>query len=323
MKEAIRLGIIGNGRIAHKFVEEARHVSGVVIEDVYGINERTLSEFASRHRIANYALNLEEFLGRVDCVYVASPHLTHYGYAKKALEAHKHVLCEKPMSLSTSEVDELFELSRKQGCVLLEAIKTAFCPGFLELVPFAKSGIIGDIKYVNASFTKLVEPGVREVKRDMAGGSMTELSSYPLLAAVKLLGTGYRNMTFCSYVDKANDVDMFTKADLVYDKAVATCCMGLGVKTEGELIVAGTKGYILVRSPWWKTESYEVRFEDPLDKMVYSFEFEADGLRYELREFVSMISKGELQTKTLTAEETRAIISVIEKYRVSPDIYFI
>lgn len=323
MKKAIRLGIIGNGRIAHKFVEEARHVSGVVISDVFGINERTLANFALRHGLANYTTSLEDFLGRVDCAYIASPHLSHYEYAKRSLEAHKHVLCEKPMSFSTAEVDELYKLSNKQGCVLMEAIKTAFCPGFLELVPLAKSGIIGEIKYVNASFTKLVEPGVREVQKALGGGSMTELSSYPLLAAVKLLGTEYRKASFCSYIDKDNDVDMFTKIDLLYDKAVATCCVGLGVKTEGELIISGTKGYILVKSPWWKTQSFEARFEDPNDRREYSFEFEADGLRYELREFVNLITGEALQTHKLTKDETKAIIGVIEKYRASQDISLI
>jgi len=323
MEEAIRLGIIGNGRIANKFVAEARHVSGVAIKGVYGINERSLSDFATRHGIEYRTTNLEDLLGRVDAVYIASPHLTHYEYARKALEARKHVLCEKPMCLSAAEVDELYKLSRRQGCVLLEAIKTAFCPGFLGLVPLAKSGIIGDIKHVSASFTKLVEPGVREVQRELAGGSMTELSSYPLLAAMKLLGTGYRKASFCSYMDRADDVDMFTKVDLIYDKAVATCCVGLGVKTEGELIISGTKGYILVRSPWWKTQSFEARFEDPSDKRGYSYEFEADGLRYELREFIRMIEEGNLQSDMLRWEETIAIAGVIEKYRGCPDISFI
>lgn len=323
MERAIKLGIIGNGRIADKFAAEARHVSGVVIACVYGRNERTLSDFALRHGIADHSTSFDDFLCRVDCVYIASPHLTHYEYAKKALEARKHVLCEKPMCLSAAEVDELARLSRKQGCVLLEAIKTAFCPGFLGLVPLAKSGIIGDIKHVSASFTKLVEPGVREVQRELAGGSMTELSSYPLLAAMKLIGTDYRKASFCSYMDRANDVDMFTKVDLIYDKAVATCCVGLGVKTEGELIISGTKGYILVKSPWWKTQSFEARFEDPLDKRGYSYEFEADGLRYELMEFIRMIEEGNLQSDMLRWEETIAIAGVIEKYRSCTDISLI
>lgn len=323
MKETIRLGIIGNGRIASKFVAEARHVSEVVIEGVFGVNERSLSDFASKYGISYQTTALEDLLERVDSVYIASPHLTHYEYARKALEARKHVLCEKPMCLSTAEVDKLHLISREQRCVLLEAIKTAFCPGFLALVPLAKSGIIGDIKHVSASFTKLVEPGVREVRRELAGGSMTELSSYPLLAAMKLLGTEYRNASFCSYMDRIGGVDMFTKADLLYDKAIATCCIGLGVKTEGELIISGTMGYILVKSPWWKTQSFEARFEDPEDKRVHIYEFEADGLRYELREFVRMIEEGELETKMLGWEDTKAIASVIEKYRSCPDISFI
>ncbi len=322
MEKAVRMGIIGNGRIAHKFVEEARHVSGIVIEDVFGRNEQSLAQFSSMHRIGRHTMNLDELLGRVDCVYIATPHLTHYDYAKRSLEARKHVLCEKPMCLSTTEADDLYRLSRKQGCILLEAIKTAFCPGFIGLVPLAKSGIIGDVKYVSASFTKLVEPGAREVQRNLGGGSVTELSSYPLLAAVKLLGADYRKASFCSYMDDANDVDLFTKIDLVYDKAAATCCVGLGVKTEGEMIVSGTKGYILVNSPWWKTSGYELRFEDPHEKRIYSSEFEADGLRYELREFVSMIKGGRMQTNLLTEEEAKAIIGVIEKYRGSPDITY-
>ena len=80
--------------------------------------------------------------------------MSHYGYIKQSLLAGKHVLCEKPMVLKKAEAIELFALAKELNLVLLEAIKTAFAPGFIRLVSLAKSGLIGEIKNVDATFTK-------------------------------------------------------------------------------------------------------------------------------------------------------------------------
>lgn len=310
----LKLGIIGYGRIANRFIVESKYVSGVNVESVYGPNPDSLKKFADKHKLAFYETDQDKFLDKVDAVYIASPHLTHYEYIKNALNRGKHVLCEKPMVLSEKEAKEVYELAIKKKLVLLEAIKTAYAPGFIRLVSVAKSGLIGQIKNVDATFTKLVDGNIRELQAHTAGGSMTELATYPLLAIIKLLGTNFDDIDYYSFMDEEKNIDLFTKINLTYDKAIASAKVGLGVKSEGDLIISGTKGYVYVPSPWWKTEYFEVRYEDFSRNKKHYYKFEGDGLRYELAEFVSMIHKEYYQTYKLMPNDSVAINSIIKKY---------
>ena len=99
----------------------------------------------------------------------------------------KHVLCEKPLALTVSEVKEMYQLAENKGLVLKEAIKTAYCPAFSHLITVVKSGVIGNIKDIDVSFTKLCSGNIRELDAGQAGGSVTELASYVLLPIFKIL----------------------------------------------------------------------------------------------------------------------------------------
>jgi choline-phosphate cytidylyltransferase len=166
----LKLGLIGYGRIANRFIIESKYVSGVNVQGVYGHNAESLKKFADKHELAFYETDQDEFFDKVDAVYSASPHLTHYDYIKSALNKGKHVLCEKPMVLSEEEAKEVYGLAIDKKLVLLEAIKTAYAPGFIRLVSVAKSGLIGQIKNIDATFTKLVDGNIRELKANNAGG---------------------------------------------------------------------------------------------------------------------------------------------------------
>jgi predicted dehydrogenase len=196
----------------------------------------------------------------------------------------------------------------------MEAIKTAYCPCFEHLRAIAKSGKIGLIKDIEATFTKLVSSG-RELEESMAGGAINELGSYVFLPIIKLLGTNYKKAEFYSY--KRDGVDLFTKGMLVFPKATASVKVGLGVKSEGELIISGTNGYIYVPAPWWKTEYFEVRYEDPGQIEKYFYKFGGDGLRYELTDFVNLINSDDKSNRKFTRDESVAIAGLIEKYHTS------
>ena len=268
----LKMGVVGNGRIADRFIQESKYVSGIDIEFVFGRNEEQLKSFVKKFELKDYYTNYQEFLNQVDAVYIATPHKTHYEYAKQALLNKKHVLCEKPMTLSKKEAIELFEIAEKNNIIFQEAIKTAYTPCFNKLVNIAKSGVIGQIKDVTATFTKLInDKSLREFNKEMGGGSVTELGSYPLCAIVKLLGTDVKNINFSTINDEKTGVDIFTKINLDYGNATATSIVGIGVKREGDLVIAGTKGYIYVPAPWWKTEYFEIKFEVQHLQNIYGY----------------------------------------------------
>lgn len=312
--DVIKLGVVGSGRIANRFIPESKYVSGVNVQGVFGRNLESVKNFAEKHELDFYSINYDEFLKQIDAVYIASPHLTHYQYVKKALENNKHVLCEKPLVLNEEQAIELFKLSEMKKLVLMEAIKTAYAPGFIRLIALAKSGIIGNIKAVDATFTKLTSGDVRELNKSTAGGSVTELATYPLLAIIKLLGDELKDIQYYSHFDRDKNVDVYTRINMLYKNSIATASIGLGVKSEGSLTISGTEGYIYVPSPWWKTEYFEVKFENFNNNKKYFYKFEEDGLRYEIAEFISLINNKTKESYKFTHEESIKIIKIIEKF---------
>lgn len=309
----IRIGVIGTGRIAERFVPEAKYVSGVIVHSVYNPHIDSAKSFAEHFELDLYSDDLEAFLKSVDAVYVASPHETHYEYAKIALEHHKHVLCEKPLAFSKIEAEELFRLAHRNNRVLLEAIKTAYCPGFAQLVGVARSGAIGQIRDVEACFTRLTPDNLRETTDTEYGGGFTEFGSHTLLPIMKLMGTDYEEIRFDSILAE-NGIDLYTKASFKYKNGFALSKSGVGVKSEGQLIIAGTKGYILAESPWWLTQSFEVRYEDPNKRDKYFVKFLGQGLRYEISDFAYMINGHQGRSYKFTEEESIAIAGVMETF---------
>lgn len=315
----MRMGMIGNGRIAARFLKESKYVSGVEIVGVYNPRGESAEAFALKHELEFSTSNIDDFYSKIDVVYIASSHGTHYDYIKESLLRNKHVLCEKPICLNKEQAKELYYLAESLGLVLLEGIKTAYCPGFSHLCNVAKSGSIGKIIDVEASFTMLKNGDLRELNPANDGGSVNELASYPMLAITKLLGGDFTDIRF--YSRKRNGIDEFTKCMIQYNKATASFKVGLRAKTEGSLVITGTKGYIYVPAPWWKTSYFELRFENPELNQRHFYLFNGDGLRYELSEFVSMIHSKTLKNYKLLPKDSINITKVIDLFHEGSKVY--
>lgn len=175
-------------------------------------------------------------------LHISPPHETHYAYIKEALEHGKHVICEKPLALKKKQAEEVYAYAKDKGLILFEAIKTAYCPGFQKLLEIACSGTIGNIRNVEACFTKLENTKKRELTDSIYGGSFLELGSYVLLPILKFFGVVYEKLEFDT-IEAENGLDLFTRIVLRYPTGIATATCGLGVKSEGRLLVSGTRVY--------------------------------------------------------------------------------
>lgn len=313
-QEAVKVGIIGCGRVAKRFPSEASVVSGVSVCAAYDIDKNAVVTMSKDNKDVWAYADLDTFFDAVDAVYIATPHLTHYEYIKKALEQKKHVLCETPMVLDGEQAKELFAYAEDQGCILMEANKTAHCPAFNHLIVMIKSGLIGEVVDIEASLSKLWDGNMklREFDANQAGGSFFELGSYPLLPIIRLLGTDVKSLNFYSRVK--NDVDMYTKGVMQYDNAVSSFKVGLGVKTEGNLVVSGTKGYAYVPAPWWKTDYFELRYENQNDNKKFFYKWDGYGLRYEIQEFISCIVNHRFSSARLRRRESILMASLMQQF---------
>lgn len=288
--KTLRIGMIGTGRITQRFVYDYKEVPYIALTAIYNPHEGSAKQFVEAHHLEDIEAcdDLAAFWMKTDAVYIAAPHETHYDYAKQALSVGKHVLCEKPMCLEGAKAVELYQLAREKHLILMEAIKTAYCPGFEGILKLIESGKIGTVHDVEACFTRLGNAAFREVWDLECGGSFTEFGTYSLLPVVKLLGTESKEAYYWS-LPAETGVDSYTKATIAYDQAIGTAKTGIGVKSEGQLVIAGSNGYILVPSPWWLTRHVEVHYEDPNCVEVYDYPYEGSGLRYEITSFVKQV----------------------------------
>ena len=314
LHSVVRIGIIGTGRIAPRFLKETSYVSGIEVVSAYNPEKDSAEAFEKAYQINTRTEDFDAFLAEIDAVYVASPNETHSDYVRKALSAGKHVLCEKPMTFTYAEAVELYQLAHKQGVTLMEGIRTAYLPGFIHLLSTAKDGTIGEICDVEACFTRIGTPGSREMTDARYSGAFLEYGSYTMLPIIKLLGWDYEDFRLESIYGK-DGIDIFTKVQFSYKNQLATTKCGAGVKSEGELVIAGTKGYIIAKSPWWLTREFSVRYEDPgrIERHEFPFSGE-DGFRYEIAEFVSKMDGTGGKDYKLTAEESIAMADVVERF---------
>ena len=290
-KRKLVIGIIGKGNMCKKFIKEMQFVNGV--------------EYKA----------CDETLESVDAVYIASHPEKHYADVKKALNAGKHVICESPIALTTLQYDELSSLAKEKNLILTDAIKTAYSTAYSRLLVVAKSGSIGDIVSVDSVCTSLVD-NVGEQGADLSKkqNSICAWGPTAMLPIFQLLGTDYKSKSIVTrLLNKELSFDGFTKIDFVFEKSVASAKVAKAAKSEGELIITGTKGYIYVPSPWWKMDYFEVRFENPADNKRYFYHLDGEGIRYEIVAFAKAVQSGKSNTY-IEDRTTREIIEILERY---------
>jgi len=310
-KRELKLGLIGEVTFLNKLENESRYVNGLKIIGICTPTKATLSD-----RILNLPVvtnNLDELLEKSDAVYIISSPVFHYEHIKKSLKKGRHVLCESPICLTKEQWDELKGLANENNCILMDAIRTAYSLAFSRLILLIKSGRIGDVVSVDATCTSIrniEETNIKDLSNSW--NSICTWGPAALLPIFNLLGTKYVQKTITSHII-ANQYDTFTKIAFTYPHAVASIKVGQGVKSEGELIISGTKGYVYVPAPWWKTDYFELRFENPADNKRYFYQLDGEGIRFELVSFLRAITTGK-DFNNIDDDISLGIVKIIEDF---------
>lgn len=276
-RSPLKLGIIGEGSVANKYACECSFVNGLTPICRQFSNEETIRDVISSS----------------DAVFVASSPTDHARHAKLALELGKHVLCESPIALTEKECAELFELADSKGIVLREAIKTAYSTAYHRLLLLLKGGRIGRVIAVQATCTSLFDLGSVSGGTNVIWPSSSDWGPTALLPILQVLGVGYKDASIirCDLVGTPG-LDVYGKIDLTYSDAIGTAVFGKAVKSEGSLVVSGTEGYVYVPAPWWKTDYFEIRREDPSKNERFYYQLDGEGIRYELMTFARAARSG-------------------------------
>ena len=196
----------------------------------------------------------------------------------------------------------------------MEAMKTAYNTAFSRLVLLAKGGRVGEIISIDATCTSLRNLSSIDLKNLTIWNSICDWGPTAMLPIFEILGTDYKKKNIVTHLIEAkNQYDDFTKIDFVFNHAVASVKVGMGVKSEGELIVSGTKGYIYVPAPWWKTDYFEIRFENPSENKKVFYPLDGEGIRYEILSFVrSIVTKKD--HSYISDDVSRLIVRFMESF---------
>ncbi|MBE6283182.1 MAG: glycerol-3-phosphate cytidylyltransferase [Mediterranea massiliensis] len=310
----IHLGIVGDTNFLNKFVRESHFVNGVKIT---GICTKYADNPLVKDELVSIPLRTDDFielLEHVDSVYVLSSPDMHYQQIKLALQKGKHVLCEPPIALNVSQWDELQTLAIERGVVLMDAIRTAYSMAYYRLLLLVKSGVIGQVVSIDSSCTSLRDTELDGDDLKGVWNSICLWGPYAMLPIFQILGVDYFQKQITSRLGNEEIMyDTFSKVTFVYPHAVASIKVGKGVKTEGELVISGTKGYIYVPAPWWKTDYFEIRREDPTQNRRYFYQLDGEGIRFELVSFLKAI-KGDKMLSYVAPAVSQSIVRVIEDF---------
>ena len=320
MNNNVHMGVIGKYSSVRKIISESEYVNGLDVVAAFS------SDFSSwptdiSAKIFN-APNLESMLDSVDAVYLYAKPEDHYELVLKCLESGKHVLCEAPISLTQEQYNALLKIADDRSLVLMDGLKTAYSLAYYRLLLLVKSGKIGKVISVDSTCTSMVDNiysgGLNEKWNSICAWGPTAL-----LPIFQILGTSYKKKQIVTnLLAPSLKYDAFTHISFVYESAVASCKIAKGAKSEGSLVISGTKGYIYVPAPWWKTDYVEVRYENQSDNKRYFYQLDGEGIRYELCTFLKSI-RDDTPLSYTPASISEAIIKIIEAFYSGDDVVLI
>lgn len=310
----LKLGFVGDESYIHKYIDETKYVNGLDASCIYAKSFESIDNQEIEQKET-----YEELLDSVDAVYICSKPELHYEQIRKALEKGKHVLCESPIVNNRIQCKELFNLAQEKHLVLQESIKTAYSTAFNRMLLLANTGKIGKILSIDATCTSLA---LNNENLEDQWKSIEAWGPTALLPIFSLLGTEYKSKQIIThFIDKSIKFDSFTKINFIYDDATASIKVGKGIKSEGDLIISGTKGYIYVPAPWWKTDYFEIRFEDSTLNKRFYYQLDGEGIRNELVSFCRCIQMGNSSFSSIDEKISQSISSILQDYNENIDVY--
>lgn len=290
-KGGLRIGLIGDSHVIKKFASECGFVNGATVSGICTNNQALMS---SDFKCFN---SYEELLAQSDAIYVASHPKDHYLDIKVALEAGKHVIYESPVAINAIQAKELFTIAEKRRCILYAGIKTAYATAYARMILMAKTGKIGKIVSVDAVCTSLrdLSPDDSHTNIENKWNSICAWGPTAMLPVFQLLGTEFLHRDIVSAtLPKSSDFDIFTRVNWIYQNAIASIKVGKGAKAEGELVITGTKGYIYIPAPWWKTDYFEIRYENPELNKRFFYQLDGEGIRNMIVSFIKSITQNKV-----------------------------
>jgi predicted dehydrogenase len=248
----VRWGIISTARINGKFIAGARQSSALEILAVASRERESAERYAADNEIERAYGGYGALLADpdIDAVYVSLPNSMHVEWTVKALEAGKHVLCEKPMGRRAAEVQHAFDVADREGRLLMEAFMYRHNPQTRRLVELVSDGAVGRVRLIRSAFSfATADPANVRLSKELDGGALMDVGSYCVNGSRLVAGEPER--VSAELVIGGDGVDIVFAATMRFaDDVLAHFDAGLALDTRDALEIVGDEGTMFLDDPW-------------------------------------------------------------------------
>lgn len=323
----MKLGILGAGKIVEDFLSMVHDIPAISLNALLS-SERSLAKnqaMADDHGIKQVFTDLDALLASdIDTVYVALPNHLHYAYAKKALEANKHVICEKPFTLNLQELEELEAIALENDLVLVEAITNQHFKNFAALK--ADLPKLGDIKIVEANYSQYSSRYDAFMAGDIlpafdpkkAGGALMDINIYNVHLLVGLFGAP-KEVRYYANIDRG--VDTSGMLMMVYDHFKAVCIGSKDTDAPIKSTVQGRNGALIIEGPTNALASYDLALRgeniETTDKRAHTHR-----MYEEFVEFEDIIQQHDMDRVKANLAHSKAVMAVIDQALASAGLQY-
>lgn len=314
----LQWGIVGLGKIAHSFCNDLQLVENTSIAAVASRSAAKAKEFALQYGVAKSYGSYQELFEdpNVDIVYIATPHDSHLQWTIAALEAKKHVLCEKPMGVNRSQVEQMIAAAERNGVFLMEALWSKFNPTIKKCLELAKSETaIGRVSRLYADFNFYTEaPDTHRLfYPELAGGALLDVGIYPVFLAYSLFGKPKEVLASARF--HRTGADLQTSVILKYENATANISCGFDSDSDMKAKIYGTQGQITIEPRWHEASAYTISNFKADTSQSFSLPKKGKGYTYEIEECVRCIAARKLQSEYWSHQNSLELIQILDDIR--------
>ncbi len=254
MSEPLRWGILGTGNIANQFAAGLREAKRSVVAAVGSRTAASAAAFAQKYALPESYASYDALLrdAQVEAVYLSLPNALHHEWTIKALNAGKHVLCEKPLATNLAQAQEMFDVAQRQGRVLVEAFMYRSHPQHAAVMEHVTSGAIGPIKVVRTSFCYLTRKVAGNVRfsAELAGGALMDIGCYCVNLSRAVAGCEPDGISVMGKLHETG-VDEIAIGTLHFPNGMlASFTCGMSLQADNTARILGQDGYIEIPVPW-------------------------------------------------------------------------
>ena len=321
MLRLIRWGVVGPGRAGTRFAEGLEAVVNAELAAVWGRNPERTRAYAERFGVSIVCGSLDELLtAEVDAVYIATHPDTHAEFCVRALAAGKHVLCEKPATLSERQMKTVLKAARRHDRLFMEAMKPPFFPLYAKLREHLKADPIGTIGFVRAGHADAtLAPEYPLHFRELGGGGIMGIGPYEAFLALDWLGPLKRVQAMGRL--GAAGVDTLALFHTEHERGMAQLHTGLDLLSKGDALLCGPRGFVTIHENWWNPNRATVRYLDSRTVELH-VPFESTGFNYETHHFCGLIRHGQRESPEITHAMSLGMAQMLEKIRKALGVRF-